>query len=111
MRCSQNICDWLKETVYANTEDWFCTYVNESKSETFRKMKAFGIKAVALVMVIALVSSSLAKPTHVIEKRSDKETNNNSNSNAPSLARVTEVLMILKYLKDLTHQNTATAKP
>lgn len=67
-------------------------------------MQAFGVKIVALLVVMMLVSSTLALPDHVIGKRSSEEIRRpptSTNTNNMSMSQFTELLQLLKVFKDL----------
>ncbi|CAB1432312.1 unnamed protein product [Pleuronectes platessa] len=75
--------------------------LNNSENPTFRKMQTLGMKIVALAVIMMLVSSSLAKPAHVIEKRSSEENQRTSTTNTQSLLQLTQLLQLLQALRAL----------
>ncbi|KAG7485754.1 hypothetical protein JOB18_017721 [Solea senegalensis] len=74
------------------------------QSRLLNCMQAIGVKLVALTVIMMLVSSSLAKPTHVIEKRSSEEktsSTSTSSSSTISFKDLTEIIKILQLLQQL----------
>ncbi|CAK6958454.1 Hypothetical predicted protein [Scomber scombrus] len=74
-------------------------------------MQAFGVKIATLVVVMMLVSTSLGAPNHGIGKSSSEENHGSSLNTNPSDLKTSELLDLIQLLKDLFQQFRLVSGP